>query len=241
MQVSLVLHGTCCLQAGEIFVEMEAGDVATLRPAAKLEFRHCHALQLVTISFPPSMVRQGVAAMLDPRAVAMLMNAASAHITKLPSERFRSIAALLNSPSSSGQMGNLGRLLMLLEAVIESEADTVKVVHAAVQQTVDLFEQDLAFDWTLPELAARLDLDPSYLARLFRSAVGLPPLAYLAMLRAESAAWLLGEGQEPCAAVGKLVGWGDPNYFSRRFRQHFGESPTAYRDRVAASHASRTN
>src|SRR5438874_6949951 len=50
---------------------------------------------------------------------------------------------------------------------------------------------DLARDWTLKILAAELHLAPGYLVRLFNAATGLPPMAYLAQLRAEHAAVLL--------------------------------------------------
>jgi two-component system response regulator YesN len=93
----------------------------------------------------------------------------------------------------------------------------------------------MARDWTLPELAETLNLDPSYLARIFKLSVGVPPIGYLATLRAEAAAELLARTDLPCAEVGDRVGWMDANYFSRRFRQHFGKSPSRYRDRSSLS------
>jgi AraC family L-rhamnose operon transcriptional activator RhaR len=54
-------------------------------------------------------------------------------------------------------------------------------------------------------------------------------MAQLAAMRAETAAVRLRRADDPVAAVGASVGWGDPNYFSRRFRAHFGMSPTDFR------------
>jgi hypothetical protein len=42
----------------------------------------------------------------------------------------------------------------------------------------------LARHWTLTDLAAELHLTPGHLVRLFNAATGLPPMAYLAQLRA---------------------------------------------------------
>ena len=64
--------------------------------------------------------------------------------------------------------------------------------------------------WTLTELADELHLAPGYLVRLFKAGTGLPPMAYLARLRAETAAALLLHTDQPVTAIGRAVGWPDP-------------------------------
>jgi AraC-like DNA-binding protein len=88
--------------------------------------------------------------------------------------------------------------------------------------------------WTLTELAAQVHLDPSYLVRLFKASTGLPPMAYLAQLRAEHAAALLLHTDQPITSISQAVGWPDQNYFARRFKAHYGLSATIYRARFAA-------
>ncbi|WP_425565224.1 helix-turn-helix transcriptional regulator [Nonomuraea bangladeshensis] len=96
-----------------------------------------------------------------------------------------------------------------------------------------LLEGDLAHPWTLRELAEKLPMVPGSLVRLFKSAVGLPPMAYLAQQRAEAAAALLLQDDRPISQIGASVGWPDPNYFARRFKAHFGLSARAYRSRFS--------
>ena len=96
-----------------------------------------------------------------------------------------------------------------------------------------LLEDRLAHRWTLTELAAELHLAPGYLVRLFKAATGLPPMAYLARLRAEHAATLLLHSDQPVTCIGQAVGWPDQNYFARRFKAHYGLSATTYRARFA--------
>ena len=91
----------------------------------------------------------------------------------------------------------------------------------------------LAHRWTLTELAEELHLAPGYLVRLFKAATGLPPMAYLAQLRAEHAAVLLLHSDEPVTGIGRAVGWPDQNYFARRFKAHYGLSATTYRESFA--------
>jgi AraC family transcriptional regulator, L-rhamnose operon transcriptional activator RhaR len=91
--------------------------------------------------------------------------------------------------------------------------------------------------WTLTELASELHLAPGYLVRVFKAATGLPPMAYLAQVRAEHAAALLLHSDEPVTCIGREVGWPDQNYFARRFKAHYGLNATTYRARFAAGAA----
>ena len=105
--------------------------------------------------------------------------------------------------------------------------------HPAVVRAMGMLEADLARDWALTDLAAELHLAPGYLVRLFNAATGLPPMAYLAQLRAEHAAVLLLHTDEPVTSIGRTVGWADQSMFARRFKAHYGLSATTYRKRFA--------
>lgn len=96
-----------------------------------------------------------------------------------------------------------------------------------------MMESRPAHRWTLTELAAELHLAPAYLVRLFKSATGLPPMAFLTRLRVETAAGQLLQTDDSICRIGESVGWPDQNYFARRFRAHFGLSASAYRTRFS--------
>ena len=107
--------------------------------------------------------------------------------------------------------------------------------HPAVSTVVARFDAAPEHPWSLEEAAALAHVDPAYLTRLFRRHLGLPPIAYLARVRAERAARLLARTSLPVARVGAMVGWPDPTYFARRFRTLVGVTPTAYRQRVVSA------
>ena len=63
------------------------------------------------------------------------------------------------------------------------------------------------------------------------SATGLPLMAYLGLLRVETAADLLLRTDEPVTSIARAVGWPDQSHFARRFKAYFGLSATTYRNR----------
>lgn len=138
----------------------------------------------------------------------------------------------------------LGHLLTVLGRLVPSADDTSAPrparPHPAVTAVVARFDAAPAHPWSLEEAAALVSLDPAYLSRLFRRHLGLPPIAYLARVRAEKAAELLARTTLPVARVGAMVGWADPTYFARRFRALVGVTPTGYRHHAAAVGATGT-
>ncbi|HVU09686.1 MAG TPA: AraC family transcriptional regulator [Phototrophicaceae bacterium] len=131
----------------------------------------------------------------------------------------------------------LGYLLVLMSTLARSldldDTRQIGAVHPAVIEGIRLLEADPAYEWSLVELAARLHLNHSHLARLFSAALGLPPMEYLARYRAERAAALLLNTELSVGEIGQKVGWADPNYFARRFRLFLGLSPSQYRQHLS--------
>jgi AraC family L-rhamnose operon transcriptional activator RhaR len=174
---------------------------------------------VLTISLPPSVLGDCLV-----------------HLDALAALRHRSLA--LHRPDIVGRLsllfGQLGQVLAQARSTTLGES---QAAHPAVVRAIRLLETDLARSWTLTGLAAELHLVPGYLVRLFNDATGLPPMAYLAQLRAEHAALLLLHSDEPVTSIGRAVGWPDQSGFARRFKAHYGLSATAYRRRFATSAA----
>ena len=131
---------------------------------------------------------------------------------------------------------HIGRLLVCLElltAALDMDDHTLlsQTLPRVVGSAVRMLEQEPGEDWHLGALATRLNIDPSYLSRLFKSNIGLPPMRYLARCRAERAASLLLRTHQNIGDIAAAVGWPDPIVFARRFRGHFGMTATQYRQR----------
>ncbi len=133
----------------------------------------------------------------------------------------------------------IGRLLLVLAqlsrahtALPQARASRSHEADPNVQNAIHAMEEKLDHEWGLVEIAKMLDLNRSYLVRLFKRHTGQSPMAWLARRRAEKAAVLLLTTDMPIATVGKQVGWHDPNYFARRFRAAFGLSAREYRQQL---------
>ncbi len=90
-------------------------------------------------------------------------------------------------------------------------------------------EQNYVRNITLQDVAEEVNLDKSYLGRLFREECGITVMGYLREIRIEKAKELLRLGMNP-GEVAEKTGFGDPAYFAKSFRQATGISPSKYRE-----------
>jgi AraC-like DNA-binding protein len=81
----------------------------------------------------------------------------------------------------------------------------------------------------LSELGAAAGVDPSYLGKLVRSAVGFGPVAALRLIRIDRAATLLRNTSLSVGSIAHETGFESLFHFSRLFASVTGASPTAYR------------
>jgi AraC family transcriptional regulator, L-rhamnose operon transcriptional activator RhaR len=234
--------------------EMRPGDVVLLRPGVWHGYEDCQEFEVYNCCFSSELLRRELSwTREDPllgyllwagpysspgRGVLMISLESSAvgeclvHLDALAALRHRPVA--LHRPDIVGRLsllfGQLGRAVAQGSGTLHGQTGPA---HPAVVQAIRLLEADLARSWTLTGLAAELHLAPGYLVRLFNDATGLPPMAYLAQLRAEHAALLLLHSDEPVTSIGRAVGWPDQSGFARRFKAHYGLSATTYRKRFA--------
>jgi len=232
--------------------DMAVGDVMILRPGAWHAFEDCHDLQVINCCFDVELLRRELAwTREDPLLSQLLWDGpyAPGQAGMLASHLDQTVLAgcvvhldalesLRTAPLSQHRADIIGRLSLILGHLARG-ADQARgrlsgvqePTHPAVIRAIRLLEAQVAHDWTLAELAEQLHLAPNYLGRLFKSATGLPPMAYLAHYRMETAAVLLGRTDRSVAQVGEAVGCTDQNYFARRFKAHYGLSPSTYRFR----------
>ncbi len=254
MEIVLVLGGSGVHHTiyGEQVIA--AGDVFIIRPGAWHGFESADKLELYETRFGMELLSKELAWTRDDPALDLMFWAAPLSLdrrgvlnVRLDPENLErckkivdELVALNNREIGGGRAEEIGRLLLFISELSHQVASKLQAVrkgkpepHLAVTEGIRIMEEDIRRDWTLPDLAKRLNVDKSYLVRLFRAHTGSPPMQFLALLRAERAAVLLLRTERDISIIGEQVGWNDPNYFARRFKARFGMSATKYREKFA--------
>ena len=257
VEIAFAIGGTGTHQSVAGQRALSTGDVVLLRPGVWHGYEDCQRLELYNCCFSSELLRRELSWTREDPLLSYLLwtgpYAAAARGTlavRLSDEAFAecmthldALAALWHCPRAEYRGDILGRLSLLLGQLGRAAVGPAGAFaaagaaggprHPAVSQAMKLLESSIARQWTLTDLAEELHLAPGYLVRLFKATTGLPPMAYLAQVRAEHAAVLLLHSDEPITCIGRSVGWPDQNYFARRFKAHYGLSATTYRKRFA--------
>jgi AraC-like DNA-binding protein len=117
---------------------------------------------------------------------------------------------------------------MLLECQEDRRA-RLRAVDSRVQLAIDHLSQNLARPLTLQQLSRVCHSSRARLASLFRSHVGIAPMAYRAQQRIHQARQLLASTDKPIEQIAGAVGYSDPKAFSKHFKRAIGVTPTQFR------------
>ena len=98
----------------------------------------------------------------------------------------------------------------------------------AIDRVRDFIDAHFADDFGLPALSAVAGLSVFHMARSFKAAVGLSPLAYRNLRRVHEARRRLVAG-ENIAAIACDLGFADQSHLTRQFQKLIGVSPALYR------------
>ena len=135
---------------------------------------------------------------------------------KLAREVARSLVVFLQRPGGQSQFSPAMRAPVPRTARLEELCATIAA--------------DPGGDYAVTTLAARANLSPRHLTRMFREELDTTPAKYVELIRLDTAKDLLDAGHSVTEAA-QHGGFGSPETLRRAFLQHFGVSPRAYRNR----------
>lgn len=227
-------------------LRLAAGDLLVLRPGAWHAYEDCAGLRICDCAVAPDVFERELAFLAGHPACAALLwagpmapDAGGVHHVRLPAEAAAEAADAIDDlrrlyrGAGDRRLPQTAHLLRLLAAAARHEAapQAAPPPPACVLEAMRALAADPARPWSSRALAARLGVSQPHLIRRFTAAVGLPPLAYLARLRAERACALLTRGDASISAIAEAVGWPEAFHFARRFKAHTGMSASDYRRR----------
>jgi AraC family L-rhamnose operon transcriptional activator RhaR len=251
VEIAVIAAGTCRHQTVLGEFRPRAGDVYLFRPGAWHGYADVQGLSLYNCCFDTARLGRELGWMADEPYLGNLLWALPLSprqrgmvALRLPSAEFAACRRLLNDLCDLARIephsrfgDHVGLLIQILSLLARNtpRPSTTSAGNVRAQRAVAValkcIDDAPGDEWTLPLLAARAAVEPTYFSRLFRAAVGLPPMAYVTRRRLEVATTLLRRDDLAIGDVGAIAGWPDANYFSRSFRRHFGMTPSRYRQR----------
>ena len=88
---------------------------------------------------------------------------------------------------------------------------------------------------TLESLTREACLSTDHFGRIFKTHMGMAPMAYVQKLRLREAALLLQRTEHRIEQISASIGYSNPLYFSRLFKKEFGQGPRSYRGHQVSS------
>jgi AraC-like DNA-binding protein len=123
---------------------------------------------------------------------------------------------------------------LILEMLAEAARREIKVSSSEIppvwlQKARDFIHATFAERTGLSEVAAAADINPTYLARMFRKFYGCSIGEYARRLQLEFAARELTESSRTLAEISAAAGFYDQSHFSNAFKLYFKITPAGFR------------
>lgn len=98
-----------------------------------------------------------------------------------------------------------------------------------IVEIMDYIEQHITEKITLNSIANQINMNESYISRLFKSETGMNIIQYINVSKMEKAKELLKEKNMIVKDVAYALGFEEQSYFNRMFNKYFGVNPKEYK------------
>lgn len=116
------------------------------------------------------------------------------------------------------------------KALMASTPAPISSEKKEIQEVLYYIHTHYKMKLSLEDLALSVNLNSSYLCRLFKQEVGISIFNYINKIRMEKAAQLIKANKDIyIKEIAVSVGIDDPFYFTRKFKEYYGKNPTDYK------------
>lgn len=128
-------------------------------------------------------------------------------------------------------IAELYKLLAFLIEEFPSKAmsDSSILIQNYIKQAKKIIHTQYGNPLKISDIAKKLNLNRSYLYKIFKEETGYSLKDYLIQIRMEKSADLLTSTTFHISEIANAVGFPDALAFSKAFKKHFGQSPSNYR------------
>jgi len=248
-ELVIVIGGKCLHVSGSDSWELTAGDVFVINADREHEYRNLENLKLVNILFQPDQLKMRL---LDLASVAgyhalftlepsrkprqparSRMHLGSRELSQVLELADRLEAELAAREPGFGFMANATfmQLIGQLSRFYGNNPSPDGKALLRVGEAISHLERNIHNEVNLDELASIAHMSSRSFLRVFRSATGTSPLAWMLGQRINRACMMLRHTDKPVTEIAFDVGFNDSNYFTRQFKKATGFSPREYRKR----------
>ena len=114
---------------------------------------------------------------------------------------------------------------------ISEQIDSGTDFDETIEATMKLVAEEYANNISLADVAARINLSPTYLSKKFRLVTGKTFSEYVNYIRLRQATQMLLTTDDSITEIATKCGYNSSNYFKDCFRKKFGVSPRTYKNR----------
>jgi AraC-like DNA-binding protein len=151
-------------------------------------------------------------------------------------EQIEATARTLNRLSPNADLYALSQLVSFFAILADSHSDNIQpdaLTRDFVRRAVGYIHFNYANPITIMELSKTLNINRSYLYRIFKEEIGLSPSEYLNNYRIDRARHLLIESDMPISQIAMSTGFSTFSSFYRLFRLKYNMSARQYRARYS--------
>ncbi|HIY92954.1 AraC family transcriptional regulator [Companilactobacillus sp. HBUAS56275] len=121
------------------------------------------------------------------------------------------------------------KLLYLLISEYPKQNNRISTKNQIFKQACQFIESNYDTDISINQLAENLDINRTYLHRIFKETIDKSPQNFILELRMKKSRLLLLNSNYGIAEISYSVGYKDPFNFSKAFHKFYGMSPSAFR------------
>lgn len=118
---------------------------------------------------------------------------------------------------------------ILIKILKHVESSREEKKSKSIESALKFINENYHLEFTLEEIADKVNLNPNYFSELFKKEVGVNFIDYVTEVRIKAAKRLLSKKEKKISEIAKEVGYKDASYFCKVFKRVTGESPKNFR------------
>lgn len=239
LELAVVSRGTGTHVTREGRQPLARGSVILIRPGSWHAYRNTDDLWTFNLYLAPELLHRELSWIVEYPDLARALLGGDPNLGRLDDASCERVLGWLEQIRQHSRTVHAPTLIGLTSCVLDSFSALSLSPQSAADSTIvrsvitmmNMMQDDLSARWTISDLSKATNSSPAVIHRVFKTHVGISPIAWLTRARGEAAATQLALTDKNISEVGLAVGWDDANYASRRFRALYGLTPSEYRSR----------